>query len=96
MNPPEVLDHRADLAVRLQHPYVREVWRDQLALDIEKANANDAFPKTETRNQAAGQSAALIDAVDTAECFHVSADMVTATDRRVWLSRLTRPATLGA
>jgi hypothetical protein len=50
MRAPEVLDHKADLMIRLDDPQVRKIWREQILMDLIKAD---------TEHEAADASTAL-------------------------------------
>lgn len=81
MRAPEMLDHKADLMVRLQDPRVYTSWRSQVEMDIRWESAGGAhLPLTKEREAHNRANAAAIittlkeDLRDT-ECFHVNEEM---------------------
>ncbi|HEX8321602.1 hypothetical protein [Longimicrobium sp.] len=79
MRAPEVLDHKADLMVRLENPVIRRAWRHQVSLDL-KAPFNplkQATPKSLIQSQSAAVVEALRITLPKAEAYHVSAEMGT-------------------
>lgn len=75
-----MLDHKADLMVRLENPLLRRMWTGQVALDIHnpRAAVQEAI---ESPPLARAQGAAVVDALrqtlPNAAAYHVSAEMGT-------------------
>jgi hypothetical protein len=82
VRPAEVLDHKADLMVRLQDPRVYQGFRDQTEMDMrwEDGDGNLVEITRERRERNRSNAAAIISTLKAvlpeAECFHVSEDMV--------------------
>lgn len=76
-----MLDHKADLMVRLDDPVVRSAWRDQTMADMrwEGQDLTNRFPNARREQINRSNALAIIDtlwhAVPEAECFHVNKDM---------------------
>lgn len=81
MRAPEVLDHKADLMVRLEDPRVYTSWRAQTEADIrwEGDELRSRYPATRRDQMNRSNAAAIITTLKAnlpeAECFHVNADM---------------------
>jgi len=52
MRAPEMLDHKADLMVRLDNPVLRRAWRSQVAEDVVRPRSavQEAIPETMARS----------------------------------------------
>lgn len=75
MNAPEVLDHKADLLVRLENPDVRKAFVGQTALDLGEATKRGPVATDEVRGSAAALIQTLWHIVPEATAYHVNADM---------------------
>jgi len=77
VNPPELLDHKADLMVRLENPALKAAWRHQVFLDFADPDAArlDGLDQTRARNNAAVTIETLRKVLPEAEAFHVNRDM---------------------
>lgn len=84
MRAPEVLDHKADLMVRLEDPIVRRIWAGQIAMDsrdafeFRRGEANTRYAaqsEKEFQSTGAANIYALWHVAPEAECFHVTPDL---------------------
>jgi hypothetical protein len=79
MHAPEILDHKADLMVRLEDPALRRAWRYQVSEDIRRplSSIQEAIPDRLADSQAAGIIESLRLQLPEAEAFHVNREMST-------------------
>jgi hypothetical protein len=82
MKAPEMLDHKADLMVRLASPTVYAAWRGQVEADIRWTGLPDpSYPTFRQQQMNRANAAAIITTLrydlPEAECFHVNQDMTT-------------------
>lgn len=79
MRPAEVLDHRADLIVRMEDPFVRRLWVEQLTMDhhsaMNRRTSRTTLGDEQIKANAAAMVRSLWDAVHEAEAYHVTPDM---------------------
>jgi len=104
MNPPELLDHKADLMARLENPTLKGAWRHQVFLDFKDSDiaAKEGLDESRARNNAAVTIETLRRVLPEAECFHVTADMTslvsfaaTQLDETDRINRLMMPTRAG-
>jgi len=104
VNPAELLDHKADLMVRLDNPTLRGAWRHQVFLDFKDSDiaAKEGLDESRARNNAAVTIEQLRSVLPEAECYHVTPDMTalvtfaaTQLDQTDRINRLMMPTRSG-
>jgi hypothetical protein len=77
VNAAEVLDHKADLMVRLENPTLRNAWKHQVFLDFRDTDiaAKEGLDERSARNNALVTIEQLRTVLPEAEAFYVSPDM---------------------